>query len=88
LNDIVSKEEHFGADSFEVGYALTCILQLRLSILLLSLLRRAWTSEGAAGIYRHMELEANGVHWILHPSALQLMCWCTATRILYRARLL
>jgi hypothetical protein len=37
-------EEHFGADSYEVGYALTSILSYATSILpLLSLLHRAWT---------------------------------------------
>jgi hypothetical protein len=43
LNDVISKsEEHFGADSIEVGYALTSILQLRKHTAL-SLQHRAWT---------------------------------------------
>jgi hypothetical protein len=68
----LAREEHFGADSFEVGYALTSILQLRHNILLLSLLHRAWTSEGCWHLPPH-GAEANGVHCILHLSALQLM---------------
>jgi hypothetical protein len=43
LNDISKSEEHFGADSYEVGFALTCILQLHAYTALLSLLHRAWT---------------------------------------------
>jgi hypothetical protein len=44
LDDIIARARHFGADSYEVGYALSCILELRhLHTALLSLLRRAWT---------------------------------------------
>jgi hypothetical protein len=57
LNDVISKsEEHFGADSYEVGYAL-CILELRAPYCPAEPATSSMDiALRAAGIYRRMEL--------------------------------
>jgi hypothetical protein len=58
LNDISKSEEHFGADSYEVGYALTCILQLRVAYCPAEPATSSMDiALRAAGIYRRMELK-------------------------------